>query len=585
MSSPAPSAAPGSAPSSSSVRRSFTVPARLSNRSTPSSPASRDSADGIETLFTHTFTKIISFTTGPSVTSQPTSSRRSSVDIGSETPESIPWKGYTERTLAVGPLRVYRVTSSNVSFLNSGNFLHTIFPKSQCWCVDGESQFVLRIRQNSYYRIELPFVTNEDKEKIKEFKDVLDKVLQYEKTPCPFARGFEVELPEAPKAAVRKHLTKKPEKAKKWLFDKTWVPSDGARSVIEESDSTATSSFEDDGRSSSHTAEINSQISEPPESVVESAPPQTASIPERARKFHALRSVTQPAETRSHSVSSSKPPDMPDLSKSYSPPHDPTESRETINSNLSPAADTVSLLSTTDTFYTCANTISRAPSPPYVDAQADIEDNPWASEHITQNLENEQEDNHLRGRTLHRRDISEITITGHSAEHSKEPAPITPTTEGRASSAPSTPPLVSDSDDSFEPPFLDVPTPPATIRLRRLTGASQRRAFSPMPQEQNLVRRQVDTPRKQLTAALVRKTCEIVLGPPAHLVTLMLRIAAKVSNGVFGFDTYRVRHPVEKIPCSWESSGDEGEWEEDDYGIPLTNLEGHALRRRDGNSP
>ena len=86
-------------------------------------------------------------------------------------------------------------------------------------------------------------------------------------------------------------------------------------------------------------------------------------------------------------------------------------------------------------------------------------------------------------------------------------------------------------------------------------------------------------PGKQFTAALVRKTCELILGPPAHLVTIMLNIAAKISDGVFGFNTYRVRHSGEKIPCSWESS-DEDEWEEDDFGIPLGNLEGSTLRRR-----
>jgi hypothetical protein len=86
-------------------------------------------------------------------------------------------------------------------------------------------------------------------------------------------------------------------------------------------------------------------------------------------------------------------------------------------------------------------------------------------------------------------------------------------------------------------------------------------------------------PGKQFTAALVRKTCELLLGPPAHLVTIMLNIAAKISDGVFGFNTYRVRRSGEKIPCSWESD-DEDEWEEDDFGIPLGNLEGSTLRRR-----
>ena len=197
----------------------------------------------------------------------------------------------------------------------------------------------------------------------------------------------------------------------------------------------------------------------------------------------------------------------------------------------------------------------------------------------------------LRGRGLHRRQISEATVRPVLSEDERETPPVTPTNNVHPSSnptinvhpssAPSTPPLVSDSEeDSLEPPFLDVPTPPDNTRLKRLTGASQRRAFSPMPHPQNLFCPPAQ-PRKQFTAALVRRTCELILGPPAHLVTLMLSIAARVSNG-FGFNTYRVRHAGEKIPCSWESSEEEDEWEEDDYGIPLGNLdrEGSALKRR-----
>jgi hypothetical protein len=113
--------------------------------------------------------------------------------------------------------------------------------------------------------------------------------------------------------------------------------------------------------------------------------------------------------------------------------------------------------------------------------------------------------------------------------------------------------------------------------MTRLTGASQRRAFSPMPQPKNLFIPTKPNVGRQLTTALVRKTCELVLGPPAHLVSMMLRIAASISN--FGFSTYRFRRE-EKIPCSWESD-EEAEWpEEDDFGIPLGNMADSAQRRR-----
>ena len=102
----------------------------------------------------------------------------------------------------LGQIRIYRVPGS-VAFLNSGDTVHPILPKSQCWCVDGETKFVLRVRQNTFYRIELPNKCTEDRHVADEFKLSLSKVLQYEATPCPFKRGFHIELPEIPQTPRR----------------------------------------------------------------------------------------------------------------------------------------------------------------------------------------------------------------------------------------------------------------------------------------------------------------------------------------------------------------------------------------------
>ena len=82
--------------------------------------------------------------------------------------------------------------------------MRPILAKSQCWCVDGESKFVLKIGHDSYYRIELPNTGSEENEKVEDLKKVLAKVLQYEVTPCPFKRGFTVELPEKPATPLKK---------------------------------------------------------------------------------------------------------------------------------------------------------------------------------------------------------------------------------------------------------------------------------------------------------------------------------------------------------------------------------------------
>lgn len=438
--------------------------------------------------------------------------------------------------------------------------------------------------------MELPFETDEDKAKIEQFKSVLGQVLQYEKTQCPFTRSFEVDLPERPKTPPRKRLTRKPtQKAKKWTFDKTWMPEDGPRPstpVLEGPDSANTSSYEDDDRSSIHTDTSDVPVPETPETVFENTPPpkvvRRLSVAERAQLFQNPRSVTAPTTTaRARSASSASSMNcILEMSK-----EEEKEKEKETESDARPAVlarktstDVASLLSSANSFYSL-DTARRSPSPPFLDAEAEIL-NPWADSLPKQN--------DARGRTKHRRDISELTIRATSADRVDKPAAVTPVVplmpittpsiDVRPSSAPHTPPLVSDSDeDSLGLPSLDVPTPPDMIRMRKLTGASPRRAFSPMPQPQNLCFPTRQKPDQKFTTALVRKTCEIVLGPPQHLVSLMLRIAASISNG-FGFATYRVRR-TETIPGSWESSGDEDEWEEDDFGIPLSNLAEPATRR------
>jgi hypothetical protein len=79
----------------------------------------------------------------------------------------------------------------------------------------------------------------------------------------------------------------------------------------------------------------------------------------------------------------------------------------------------------------------------------------------------------------------------------------------------------------------------------------------------------VPTHGKPISSALIKKTYSLLIGPPAHLIALMLRIAARIVSRLPGRDR-------EKIPGSWDTSDaeeDEDEWDddEDDFGIPLGN--------------
>lgn len=69
---------------------------------------------------------------------------------------------------------------------------------------EDSSKFVLQIRKPQYWRIELPVADPEDAARAVFLREILDKVLLFEKTSCPFKRSFTVRLPEPPEAPVQK---------------------------------------------------------------------------------------------------------------------------------------------------------------------------------------------------------------------------------------------------------------------------------------------------------------------------------------------------------------------------------------------
>ncbi|KAH7122846.1 inheritance of peroxisomes protein 1-domain-containing protein [Dactylonectria macrodidyma] len=172
---------------------SLPEPAAASSSSTTMPPLS----EGIvETLYSHPNVKIIAFTTSGRVP------RTTGLSSG-EAPGTLSWSSQIERTIAVGQFRIYRAPGS-VSFLNCGSALQPILPKSQVWCIDEiNSKFILQIRRPNYWRIELPVAKAEDIIRAEALREVFDKILQFEKTECPFKRAFTVELPEPPETPVK----------------------------------------------------------------------------------------------------------------------------------------------------------------------------------------------------------------------------------------------------------------------------------------------------------------------------------------------------------------------------------------------
>ncbi|CAI4211678.1 unnamed protein product [Parascedosporium putredinis] len=182
-------------------RRVFTAPLPSTRQSLSSSATPAGPAGSVETLYNHPNAKIIAFSaTARAVPRSPTSTAASL----EEDQGTLSWSSQLERTIAVGTFRIYRAPGS-VAFLNCGSALQPILPKSQCWCIEEDSsKFVLQIRKPQYWRIELPVVNGEDRERAFLLREIFDQILLFEKTRCPFQRSFTVKLPEAPQTPVKK---------------------------------------------------------------------------------------------------------------------------------------------------------------------------------------------------------------------------------------------------------------------------------------------------------------------------------------------------------------------------------------------
>ena len=464
----------------------------------------------------------------------------------------------------------------SVAFLHSGATLRPILAKSQCWCVDGESKFVLRIVQDNYYRIELPNTLPDEKKKVEEFKKVLAKILQYEVTPCPFKRGFTVDLPDPPQTPIQKRPWR-PKQRVQPVLDQKPEKSDSIERVslrrlkAESSKATGNADLSLAPKSETETArddwdvdlEVNGADTTDHEDDTVAAnasdldtdnPAEhdfdglgTLKTPTRPRTLRTGRAITAPPQLTLQTT----PPSSNALS--ISNPHE----LKTKPSSLS---------SSEDSFHSFHSPISPLPpSPPYSDPPSPTP----RSEDIL--------DLHIPRQRSHTRDTSELTITDGSKLWDLTKAD--PRQEDASPSSPilpRTPPLVSDtaSEDHWSEPV--TPQPPTELRRRgkRLT----RRSFSPLPSPVNLYSPRNRLSGHHLTTAILQKTCSMLLGPPVQLVALMLNIAAKIANGVHRGALFGYGEVGQKIPCSWDFSDAEPDdesddvWEEDDYGVSLGHL-------------
>lgn len=488
-----------------------------------------------------------------------------------------------------------------MAFLSSGTLLRPILAKSQCWCVDGESKFVLRVAHDSYYRIELPNSCPAENQKVEEFKEVLAKVLQYELTPCPFKRGFTVDLPEPPKTPIRKRPWKpqpRPQplttlETHKARIGEDDTEDDGTReddtreagtienkmmkdlnskeqeragygsaeskdAIIEEQESgsvdgytLSTSNISSLGGSmvnSDSEATDDTRITPEIPGIADNDERDSFKTPTRPKPLRTGRAITAP----------------PQLFLKMSPPVNTTLNKP---SQVSIRKEPSSQSSSTDSFHSFHSPISPLPpSPPYSDPSSPSPNS------------GEGDGINLRRTRSHKRDSSELTVTAQfPGLWDLTNAQTTDNTYTSSPVLPETPTLISDVTSQSESTWPEAVTPSPSSELRnRRPAPVERQTTSPLPSPSNLYSPRARFSGHHLKTAIFQKTCSLLLGPPVQLVALMLNIASKIARGAYRGASFGYGESGQKIPCSWDFSDAEDDsdpgWEEDDFGFSLSNV-------------
>lgn len=517
-----------------SIRRSITLPTKL-NPQAQRGWAAPGASENL--IFYHPATKIVQFAPRALVPI-PSSSAPSDFDYPVDTIETLPWRSATERTVATAPLRLEKVHGLTV-FLKCGNVVHAILKNSQCWCVDGVSKFVLRIRPLTYYRIELPHETEEEQRAVEDLKAALPTVLRYEVTPCPFKRAFTVELPEEAMAPRRK---------------KAWQPKDRRQSAPAVSGSSPEPPFatysegsEDantgDGvegnttddsdlvsiRANSSTLETIPDEDESPspnDTLELSVPPAMPrrSVTETRQTFTSLLAKYENTPMPEAEIQPDTVIDAPTADTSVAD----VEDRE--NTNDREDAD-VSRSSSPESFHSAdlpspSDSVSTHPTPMECPGSAGKVDGghaPGAMEGTQyrdasgpvnkpklKKLEIPQGDNSTMSASIHGGSPKSLKYT--VREDPRHPSLGIPSATGISSQPAATP-------TTLGPDFNHMST-----EFRRRAQATRQREISPMPPPSAIYQ----PPPRPDAASLLSKALTAVLVPPVHLLIILLHIAARI---------------------------------------------------------
>ncbi|KAI9369224.1 inheritance of peroxisomes protein 1-domain-containing protein [Aspergillus egyptiacus] len=500
-------------------QRSLTLPTKLNSSVRRTSDSFKRSEND---LFYHPSAKVVHFAPR-AIAPIPSSTAPSDFDYPVDTVETLPWRSPTERTVAFAPLRLEMVHGLTV-FLKCGSVVHAILKNSQCWCVDGISTFVLRIRPLTYYRIELPNETGHDHALVTQMKEALPKILRYEVTPCPFKRGFTVEIPEEAKTPRRKRAWRpkgRRESAPAQSAHRQESPrtpgavTPDSFSAGDDTDGTGTdgSNLTPRGRSTG---------------VLETSPDDQKRSPVPIR-------IPEPIELPKRSVAKTHQ-DFQTLLARF---EDTSETQDGRGMSFSSSVDSFHSLDLTPGPYLSP------PSPTSPDGKQMARYEPDGSIQEPSSNEELACQASLKPPLHTDRNTDGLSVFADSTESSDLEQDFNlPWTPGSFSSAQSTGP---------NPNLTSM-----SIEFRRRSKASREREASPMPPASTLILANLE---KQ--ESLIQKTCTLVLVPPIQLLLVLIHIAALIVIGP------ALNSPAEALDRKLERESSDPHQAVDDYDLPL----------------
>ncbi|PSR77230.1 inheritance of peroxisomes protein 1-domain-containing protein, partial [Coniella lustricola] len=510
-------------------RRHSTVPTSFQPVSPRPSPEPIASGS-VETLYSHPSIRIVAFTAGKSALER----TKAEAD---DKPGTLPSSSAFERAIAVGAFQIYRAPGS-VAFLRSGSALQPILPKSQAWCLDEQlSKFVLQIRRPNYWRIEVPVGNDEEMKRAHMLRDVLGQILQFEKTPCPFERSFIVELPEPPQTPIKKRTWTPPART----VSMNWPPGQPITPPPEFHSHGTKASLEGSGQLRVRRTRVAAFASRRAAAApllrlhTSSSLSGLNSVQERTATAETddLVEPGSPAESMDsfHSVQSwHSALSPPALSPVFPPTNTFPYPHDNIPLSQAKGRDLSGLLSTPTTSKwdrtstgTTAGTAVPSPNTPW----SEVQDEPAAPPDALKEADTS---------TSSPLPVTTNIVSEQNTTIAEEADSLSASWSSAASHT------SYDSNNSSPMRHRTATTTSVAISHR------SPRALSPLPPAANLLTtdissRTISAARaiRRIPSSIFNKTCEILISPPAHLISLMLKVAARISAGewqgfVFGMD-------------------------------------------------